>query len=98
MGSDEQGNEIYVIGLASGKPTLANALRRFLADQGVTSEQVRFEDTLHHAGWLMRIGGYTSRRLGLVFPGRWLVALGVWLAYNGFADQVREVRRRLGPT
>lgn len=98
FGEDEHGNEIYVIGLSSSKPTLSNALRRFLEAQGVAADQVAFADTLHHAGMLMRIGGYASRRLGLIIPGRWLVAVGVWLAYDRFAGQVREVRRRLRPT
>lgn len=96
MGRDEQGHEIYVIGLASGKLALAQALRDYLLSQGVAQEAVQFVDTLRHAHPLMRIGGYASRRLGLVFPGRWLAAVGVWFHYGRFAGQVRAVRRRLG--
>jgi hypothetical protein len=95
MGTDEAGNDIYIIGLAGGKREMAQALLDFLAAEGVETAGVRFEDVLQHAGVLMRIGGYSSRRLGLVGFGRPLCAVGVWLKYRLFAEHVRRVKHEI---
>jgi hypothetical protein len=95
MGRDDWGNEVYVIGLAGGKNILMPALRDFIALNGISREQVLFEDVLIHAGVPLRIGGYTSRRLGLVPLGRPLCVLGVWLKYSRFVEHVRGVHQRV---
>ncbi len=47
-------------------------------------------DTLGCVGWLMRAGGFLSRRAGLVRVGRPLVALGTRRAYWCLVRLVRE--------
>jgi hypothetical protein len=92
MGTDEWGHEVYVLGLAGGRKVMAHALRDFLRAAGVDDSALLLEDALAHAGVLLRIGGYSSRRLGLIWLGRPLCALGVWLKYQGFTGHVRRVR------
>jgi hypothetical protein len=97
MGRDEQGHEIYILGLAGAERTMTRALERFLRDQGIDLSAIRFIDVLQHAGSLMRVGGFTSRRLGWVAIGRPLCALGVYLKYPLFAAHVRRIREELDP-
>lgn len=95
MGTDEWGNEVYVIGLAGGKRAMEQAITDFLVAGGVAPSAFLFANALQHAGVPMRIGGYTSRRLGLIWPGRPLSALGVWLKYPGFVALVEQVRHQV---
>lgn len=91
MGTTPSGDEVYVLGLVGGWKVVGPALQEFLQHMGVDLATVHFEPTLKHAGILLRVGGYTSRALGLVWPGRPLCALGVWLKYHKFSGQVRQV-------
>lgn len=95
MGMDGWGNEVYVIGLAGGKKALERALIDFLTISGVGRSEFLFVYALQHAGVPLRIGGYTSRRLGLVWPGRPLSAVGVWLKYRRFVSLVDGVFQAL---
>jgi hypothetical protein len=96
MGQDEANNRIYILGLAGGGAVMRQALLDFLGVCGLDTGRIRFENTLPHAGFSLRIGGYISRRLGLVWLGRPLCALGVWLHYGRFAGHVRRVRAETG--
>jgi hypothetical protein len=95
MGTDEWGHAVYVVGLACGRRALQAALRDFLRLSGVAPDEFLLVDALQHAGLPMRVGGYTSRRLGLVWPGRLLTAAGVWLQYPRFCALVEQVRAHL---
>jgi hypothetical protein len=95
MGSDEWCNQIYVIGLAGGRHSLAAGLVDFLQAQLVDMSQVLLVDALRSASVPLRIGGYTSRRLGLTALGRPLAAWGVWLKYHRYVQHVREIRAKV---
>lgn len=95
MGIDEWGNPVYVVGLAGGRRTLERAVADFLRLQGVAEGEFLLVNALQHAGLPMRIGGYASRRLGLIWPGRPLSAIGVWVKYRRFVALVEAVRNRL---
>jgi hypothetical protein len=93
MGTDEWGHAIYVVGLAGGREAMARGMRDFLRVAGVDDAELLLEDALISAGVLLRIGGYSSRRLGWIWFGRRLCALGVWLNYSRFVAHVRRVRQ-----
>lgn len=95
MGTDEWGSEVYVIGLAGGRRAMEQAVQEFLLRSGVDPSAFLFANALQHAGVPLRIGGYTSRRLGLIWPGRPLSALGVWLKYPRFVHLVESVRQEV---
>lgn len=97
MGTDAWGNEVYVLGLAGGKRPMVEALHQFLELHGIDRSQICFEDVLQHAGVLLRIGGYSSRRLHWIGFGRPLCALGVWFKYERFAGHVRRLQARFAP-
>jgi hypothetical protein len=94
MGADEWGHEVFVIGLAAGKKPLAGALADFAALHGVGRHQLLMVDALGAAGWTLRVGGYLSRRIGLVRLGRPLSAAGVWANYWAFVAIVETVLDR----
>lgn len=97
MGADAAGHPVYSVGLEGGRERLARALADFAAAFGVPPGEVALHPALPCANVLMRVGGFLSRRLGLVWPGRPLVALGAWLALPRFRALVGPVARRCAP-
>lgn len=97
MGVDEWGHQVFTLGLAGGRREMIRALEQFLQMQGVDLSQIRFEDVLSHAGVPLRIGGYLSRRAGLVWLGRRLCVLGIWLKYGRFVRHVQRVKLGVAP-
>lgn len=95
MGTDAQGNEVYVCGLGGGRTAMVPALLTFLELSGADPSQVQFVDTMPTVNLLMRLGGYTSRVLHIVWLGRPLVAFGAWLAYPKQRRLVAQVRASL---
>lgn len=95
LGRDEAGRQIYAIGL-DGQPFL---LKRLVADflklHGLDPEVYRFYDALSQAGFLVRLGGFLSRRLGLVTLGRPLTILGIQMNYPRFVQLVKRVKKEL---
>lgn len=92
IGPDEDGNQVYIIGLATGKKIMAGALLDFLLSGGVREGDVYFADALPGANVLTRIGGFLSRQVGLVRIGRPLCAKGIWQTYPQFVELVRRVK------
>lgn len=95
MGEDEHGNEVFAIGLAEGKRLLARALQDYLALHGLPRTAALMVNTLDAAGITLRVGGYLSRRMGLVRIGRPLAAMGVWANYWLFVERVESVKAQI---
>lgn len=97
VGRDSDGREIYVLGTRGNHRLVKRAVRDFLhLALGRQPGDLRFINVLPAAGILLRIGGFLSRRLGLVFPGRYLAAWGVRSSYQGLAAIVTATREQLG--
>lgn len=99
VGTDRWGNFVYV--LPRGSIPL-RALRRLIAGTlamcGRADMPLVIVDTLVCLNWPMRVGGFLSRRLGLVFVGRPLVAWGTQRAYRCLVALVERVEAALsGP-
>jgi hypothetical protein len=84
-----------VCGLGGGRTATVPALLQFLELSGIDPDRVRLVDTMPTVNLLMRVGGYTSRVLHIVWLGRPLVALGNWLAYTKQLRLVAQVRASL---
>lgn len=95
LGRNPAGHQVFCTGLGAGKQHLARALLQWATLCGSSRADLAMCDALGTANWPMRIGGFLSRRVGLVGLGRPLVALGVWLAYPRFLDLVRRVEAGL---
>lgn len=76
LGTDERGRRVYAMGRGRDARAAALVLEGLLRALGLEGRVASY-DTLECAGPLTKLGGYLSRRLGLVWPGRRLVAVGV---------------------
>lgn len=95
LGIDGDGRRVYAIGLASQPALLKRLASDFLALHGITDKQYRFYNALAHARFLVRLGGFLSRRLGLVRLGRPLTVLGIQQNYFAFVRLVERVQSEL---
>lgn len=58
---------------------------------GINGNNIMLVDVSCHVNLLMKIGGFLSRRVGLVFPGRFLVTVGTLISYRGIKEKVKTV-------
>ena len=91
MGTDDGGNEVYVF----GKKTFSNrytavlmGIARILGEQ----DQLVMVDCMTRVNWSMKIGGFTSRRLGLTMVGRPIVTWGTRQAFAQLVNLVEIIR------
>ena len=94
FGFDEWGNQVYSVGCRSMGQTMVKILRRVARMLGAADELV-FVDTLHCVSLKMRLGGYLSRRWGLITLGRPLVIQGTREAFSQIVELVREVKHKV---
>jgi len=91
MGTDEFNNDIYVL----GKKSLGNRFSSIL--MGVAEILGKQDDLIvvncmDLVNWSMKIGGFTSRRLGLVALGRPVVSWGTRKAFGQLVNLVEITR------
>ncbi len=91
MGLDEYKNAIYVLGKKSLGDRYINIIHGIAEIMGVR-HQVLAVNTMPHVNWVMKIGGFISRRVGMVFIGRPLVGLGTRKAYWALVNLVEITR------
>ncbi|NLZ93585.1 MAG: DUF3189 family protein [Firmicutes bacterium] len=91
FGFDEWQNQVYSVGCRNVGETVEKILLGVAKILGVDHE-LFFIDTLHCVSLKMRIGGYLSRRLGLIPLGRPLVVAGTKEAYANLAALVHQVK------
>ena len=94
LGSDQKGNRIYIVGRRGLKkcfPALVESLAGLLE---IPKEELLIVDTVPHVNWMMMLGGYLSRRLGVVSLGRSLVIRGTLKAYPDFVNLVRGIQAK----
>jgi hypothetical protein len=94
VGTDEYGNAIYVLGRGSDARPIQQAVKSGYVLAGEDPRQLLFVNSLKAVNWEMRIGGFLSRRLGLVSLGRPLVTRGARRAYPRLAQIVAETKQQ----
>ena len=97
VGRDGFGHRVFVMGRGPGGVATVRALLSgfCLAGGPGQGDGLLLVDTLPAAGWPMRVGGYLSRRVGLVSLGRPLVIWGTQKAYPRLVELVRQVEQGL---
>lgn len=98
FGFDSAGNEVYILGMAGGEGVITPAIRDFLKLIRVPAKDVLIIRTLPLVNVWTRIGGFMSRKLGLVFPGRPLTIWSLQQNYFQFVKLVEEVEGRIAST
>jgi len=94
MGRDEQGNEIYVL----GKKSLGNRFSHLL--MGVAEilgkeDQILVINVMDRVNISMKLGGFTSRRIGIPVLGRPVVIQGTRQAFSSMANMVEVIKIRV---
>ena len=97
LGQDRAGHRVFVMGRGPGGAATVRALLSGfrLAGGPAANDGLLLVDTLRAANWWMRIGGYLSRRMGLVRLGRPLVIWGTQKAYPQLVRLVQQVEQGL---
>jgi hypothetical protein len=94
MGLDEYNIEIYIIGMASERKLIKNAILSLLSICGIDKKQIMLVNALKGVNMKTRFGGFASRRLGLVKWGRPFTIKGIQENYNSFIQLVTEVKQK----
>ncbi len=91
MGVDEYENVVYILGKKSLGNRYSNVLHGTAETLGV-GDQILAVNTMPNVNWFMKIGGFISRRIGIVILGRPLVGIGTQQAYFALASLVDATR------
>ncbi len=92
IGRDEYGMEVYILGMANNKEFLIKSINSLLNIYRVPENKLILVDSLSQINNITRVGGYLSRRLGMVMVGRPLTIKGIQKAYFKFVDLVDSVK------
>ncbi len=95
IGYDTGGNAIYVLGCRGCGPIVEKVIQQIMHILRVTPDKILLVYTTPCLNRLLRIGGFLSRGLGLVTPGRILLYHGTRLAFADYKDLVHAVKARL---
>lgn len=91
MGVDEYENVIYILGKKSLGDRYSNVLYGTAEILGVR-DQILVVNTMPNVNWMMKFGGFISRRIGIVILGRPLVGIGTQQAFSALANIVDITR------
>lgn len=94
-GNDKYGNKIYIQGMGNSDKVVKQLLLDLMKKYNISEEEVILIDTLKNVNILVRVGGFLSRGLGLVFPGRLITVLGLKISYNNFIKTVNKVKEEI---
>ena len=94
-GLDNSGNKIYCQGMGGLDRIVKQLLKDIMREYHIPEERIITVNTLKNVNILVRIGGFLSRKLGLVFPGRIIVAFGLKLVYRRFIKTVSSVKMNI---
>ncbi|KUG04658.1 hypothetical protein ASZ90_017797 [hydrocarbon metagenome] len=91
MGIDDSGNEVYVLGKKSMGEKYSRILVGVAEIMGAGDEIIAI-DCLNRVNISMKLGGFLSRRIGLIFPGRPVLFRGTRKAFMTLVNLVETVR------
>lgn len=94
IGHDQAGREIYALGLASAREYLHATVHQLVHQLGLPPKSILTIDALKGVTWRTRIGGFLSRRAGLIAIGRRLCLSGLVVEYPRFLDMVLAAKQR----
>ena len=91
-GTDEFGNKVYTLSRQFAPELVITAIKDIWGILGEKEEDLLIVDTLPCVNTLMRIGGFSSRRLKWVKFGRPVVVKGTLMTYTNIAQIVKETK------
>lgn len=96
LAQDSLRNQVFILGHGPAGKLVERALLSTLEHCGWPPGEILFVRTDECLNIWTRIGGFLSRRLGLVFPGRILAAYGIRRSLPCLARCVARVRKKSG--
>lgn len=96
MGLDELGNEVYFTARRNRPALLENIVRGLAEIFDLPLAEYKLVNVMQKVNLAMKLGGYLSRRCGLIKIGRPLVILGTRAAYLQIAEVVSQVKKQVG--
>lgn len=94
MGTDEFGNQVYVLGKKAMGERFSRVLQGMAEIMGVEQDLI-VVNTMVYVNWIMMVGGYLSRRMGLPAVGRPLVTMGTRRAFFDLVDVVKRIKLKV---
>ena len=92
MGQDRYNNEIYVIGMGSYRREGSQVVYQFINEiRGRCRGEAIIINSIALINLEIRVGGFLSRRLGLIELGRSLIIYGIRKKYIRFLQLVAEI-------
>jgi hypothetical protein len=95
MGRDELGWDVYVIGMKNGKDVVIPAIKSYINTCPILRNEILFVNALVMLHPITSIGGFASRKLGLVPIGRPMTVWGIRRSYPLFVNLVSRVKDNL---
>ena len=92
LGKDENGHDVFNMGLGGAGAIVEKAFPEILNIYGQSADDLYMVDTLGCVNFPMRLGGFISRRLKMVNLGRPLVLKGSIMAYPSLVKLVAKVK------
>jgi len=96
-GIDEYGNNVYTLSRQFSGTLIIRALGDLSVILSGNENRVIFVNVSPTVNTAMKIGGFLSRRLHLVWPGRSIVLWGSRRAYMDIANIVRSTKEKVHP-
>lgn len=94
-GTDEKGHKIYTLSRQFAPHLVIPAIQDTWKMLGQREEDLLIVNTLSSVNWLMKIGGFSSRRLKWVKFGRPIVIRGTQSAYRDIVKIVQQTKEKL---
>lgn len=95
MGIDEYGHEVYLTARRSQPVILEKVFAGLVEAFGLLPSSYCLVNAMSQANWLMMLGGYLSRRWGLIRVGRPIVIMGTRFAYFKMVKLVKKIKDNL---
>ncbi len=95
-GVDRMGNEIYVAAQRGRPEVLINIFQGLAEIFDIPPQEYLLINITPEVNPVMRLGGYLSRRLGLIKLGRPIVIMGTRASYFRLVSLVKKVKHELG--
>lgn len=96
MGQDKYNNEVYVIGMGSYRKEGSQLIYQFVNEAKKKCKgEIVIINSIALINLEIRIGGFLSRRLGMVGIGRHIIIYGIRKKYHKFVALIEEIRNSL---
>jgi len=92
MGTDKEGNPVYIVGKRNLGPMFEPLIRGLARVFSIPQDDILVVDTMPCVNWIMVVGGILSRKLGIVSVGRPIVIHGTRQSHGNFVKLTDQVK------